>query len=323
MVDMITFGPVPSRRLGRSLGINNIPPKSCSYSCLYCQVGPTQQKEISPRPFYKPETIKQAVMQQLESINSAGQQIDYLTFVPDGEPSLDSNLDETIELLRPLGYKLAVISNASLVWKTEVQNALHKVDWVSLKVDAADAPTWRRINRPHRDLELDRILDGIISFANDYHGTLATETMLVQGINDSIASVTAVAKYLEQLLPDTAFLAVPTRPTCEAGIAPPAEQVINQAYQILSDRLPQVELLIGYEGNAFAFTGNAEQDLLSITAVHPMREEAVKDYLLRAGEDWQLVQRLITEQKLQKTEFGGNHFYLRCLPNRQATDLND
>ncbi len=323
MVDMITFGPVPSRRLGRSLGINNIPPKSCSYSCLYCQVGPTQQKEISPRPFYKPETIKQAVMQQLESINSAGQQIDYLTFVPDGEPSLDSNLDETIELLRPLGYKLAVISNASLVWKTEVQNALRKVDWVSLKVDAADAPTWRRINRPHKDLELDRILDGIISFANDYRGTLATETMLVQGINDSIASVTAVAKYLEQLEPDTAYLAVPTRPTSETGIVPPAEQVINQAYQILSDRLPQVELLIGYEGNAFAFTGNAEQDLLSITAVHPMREEAVKDYLLRAGEDWQLVQRLITEQKLQKTEFGGNHFYLRCLPNRQASDFND
>jgi wyosine [tRNA(Phe)-imidazoG37] synthetase (radical SAM superfamily) len=320
---MITFGPVPSRRLGRSLGINNIPPKSCSYSCLYCQVGPTHQKEISPGPFYKPETIKQAVMQQLESISSAGEQIDYLTFVPDGEPSLDSNLNETIELLRPLGYKLAVISNASLVWKTEVQNTLHKVDWVSLKVDAADAPTWRRINRPHKDLELVRILDGIISFANDYQGTLTTETMLVQDINDSIASVTAVAKYLEQLLPDTAYLAVPTRPTSETGIVPPAEQVINQAYQILSDRLPQVELLIGYEGNAFAFTGNAEQDLLSITAVHPMREEAVKDYLLRAGEDWQLVLRLIAEQKLQKTEFGGNQFYLRCLPDRQAEGLND
>jgi wyosine [tRNA(Phe)-imidazoG37] synthetase (radical SAM superfamily) len=321
---MITFGPVPSRRLGRSLGINNIPPKSCSYSCLYCQVGPTHQKEISPRPFYKPETIKQAVMQQLESISSAGEQIDYLTFVPDGEPSLDSNLGETIELLRPLGYKLAVISNASLVWKVEVQNALHKADWVSLKVDATDDPTWRQLNRPHRDLELDRILDAIISFANDYHGILTTETMLVQGsINDSMASVTSVAKFLEQLMPATAYLAVPTRPTSETGIVPPAEHVINQAYQILSNRHPQVELLIGYEGNAFAFTGNAEQDLLSITAVHPMREEAVKAYLLKAGEDWQLVQRLIAEEKLQKTEFQGSHFYLRCLPNRQVLDFND
>lgn len=262
-------------------------------------------------------------MQQVESISSAGEQIDYLTFVPDGEPSLDSNLGETIELLRPLGYKIAVISNASLVWKTEVQNALHKADWVSLKVDATDDPTWRHINRPHRDLELDRILDGIISFANDYHGIMATETMLVQGINDSIASVTSVATYLEQLLPATAYLAVPTRPTSETGIVPPAEQIINQAYQILGDKLPQVELLIGYEGNAFAFTGNAEEDLLSITAVHPMRKEAVQAYLLKAGEDWQLVMRLIAEGKLQKAEFQGSHFYLRCLPNRRVLDFND
>ncbi|MEA1888599.1 MAG: radical SAM protein [Pseudomonadota bacterium] len=313
---MITFGPVPSRRLGRSLGINNIPPKSCSYSCLYCQVGPTQQKEIALRPFYTPEAIKQAVVQQVESVSSAGEQIDYLTFVPDGEPTLDSNLGETIELLRPLGYKIAVISNASLVWKTEVQNALHKADWVSLKVDASDGPTWRLINRPHRDLQLDRILDGIKSFANDYQGTLATETMLVQGINDSVASVTTVADYLEQLVPAAAYLAVPTRPTSETDIVPPAERVINQAYQILSNKLPRVELLIGYEGNAFAFSGNTEEDLLSITAVHPMREEAVKAYLLKAGEDWELVLRLIEEGKLQKTEHQGSRFYLRCLPNR-------
>ncbi|MEA1889070.1 MAG: radical SAM protein [Pseudomonadota bacterium] len=313
---MITFGPVPSRRLGRSLGINNIPPKSCSYSCLYCQVGPTQQKEIACRNFYTPEAIKQAVIQQVESVSSAGEQIDYLTFVPDGEPTLDSNLGETIELLRPLGYKTAVISNASLVWKTEVQNALHKAGWVSLKVDASDDPTWRLINRPHRDLQLDRILDGIKTFANNYQGTLATETMLVQGINDSVASVTSVADYLEQLAPAAAYLAVPTRPTSETDIVPPTERVINQAYQILSGRLPRVELLIGYEGNAFASTGNAEEDLLSITAVHPMREEAVKAYLLKAGEDWELVISLIKEGKLQKTEHQGSHFYLRCLPNR-------
>jgi len=320
---MITFGPVPSRRLGRSLGINNIPPKSCSYSCLYCQVGPTQQKEIACRSFYTPEAIRQAVIQQVESVSSAGEQIDYLTFVPDGEPTLDSNLGETIELLRPLGYKIAVISNASLVWKTEVQNALHKADWVSLKVDASDDPTWRHINRPHKDLQLDRILDGIKSFANGYRGTLATETMLVQGVNDSVASVTSVADYLEQLVPAAAYLAVPTRPTSEIDIVPPTERVINQAYQILSDKLPRVELLIGYEGNAFASTGNVEEDLLSITAVHPMREEAVKAYLLKAGEDWELVLRLIEEGKLQKTEHQGSHFYLRRLPNRQAPGFID
>jgi len=313
---MITFGPVPSRRLGRSLGINNIPPKSCSYSCLYCQVGPTHQTEITLRRFYTPEAIKQAVIQQVESVSSAGEQIDYLTFVPDGEPTLDSDLGETIELLRPLGYKIAVISNASLVWKTEVQNALHKADWVSLKVDATNDPIWRHINRPQKNLQLDRILDGIKTFANDYQGTLATETMLVKGINDSVTSVTSVADYLEQVVPAIAYLAVPTRPPSEMRIVPPAEQVINRAFQILSDRLPRVELLIGYEGNAFASTGNAEKDLLSITAVHPMRKEAVKAYLAKTEEDWKLVLRLIEEGKLQKSEYQGSHFYFRCLPNR-------
>jgi wyosine [tRNA(Phe)-imidazoG37] synthetase (radical SAM superfamily) len=249
-------------------------------------------------------------------VSSAGEQIDYLTFVPDGEPTLDSNLEGAIELLRPLGYKIAVISNASLVWKTEVQKALHMADWVSLKVDATDDPIWRHINRPHSDLQLDRILDGIKTFANDYQGTLATETMLVKGINDSVASITSVADYLEQVVPAIAYLAVPTRPPSEMRIVPPAEQVINRAFQILSDKLPRVELLIGYEGNAFAFTGNAEEDLLSITAVHPMREEAVKAYLVKAGEDWELVLRLIEEGKLQKAEHQGSDFYLRCLPNR-------
>ena len=106
-------------------------------------------------------------------------------------------------------------------------------------------------------------------------------------------------------------------------IVAPTERVINQAYQILSDKLPRVELLIGYEGNAFASTGNVEEDLLSITAVHPMREEAVKAYLLKAGEDWELVLRLIEEGKLQKTEHQGSHFYLRRLPNRQAPGFID
>jgi len=117
---MIAFGPAQSRRLGRSLGINNIPPKSCSYSCIYCQAGPTQQQEIFPRSFYSPEEILHAVKNQIEIVLSKGEKIDYLTFVPDGEPTLDTGLKQSIELLRPLGYKIAVISKGSLIWRKEV-----------------------------------------------------------------------------------------------------------------------------------------------------------------------------------------------------------
>ena len=107
----ITFGPVPSRRLGRSLGINNIPPKVCSYSCVYCQVGKTLQMETEPRDFYRPEEIQMEVTGRLDALYVKGETVDYLTIVPDGEPTLDRNLGKTIELLRPLGSKIAVISN--------------------------------------------------------------------------------------------------------------------------------------------------------------------------------------------------------------------
>jgi len=310
---LLTFGPVPSRRLGRSLGINNIPPKCCSYSCVYCQVGRTREQEIMPRTFYQPEEIRHAVLAQVEAAHRAGETIDYLTFVPDGEPTLDEHLGKMIDLLRPLGIKIAVISNSSLVWREDVQSRLCKADWVSLKVDAVDEVIWQQVNRPHEELQLSDILQGIERFAKQFQGELCTETMLVEGINDSQESVVAVTEFLAKIKPHKAYLSIPTRPPAEVNIHAPSEHVINRAYQILQAKVPAVEYLIGYEGDAFAFTGNAERDLLSITAVHPMREEAVNELLIKAGKDWDLMQRLLTEGKLKQVDFSGAHFYVRCL----------
>jgi len=224
---LLTSGPVPSRRHGRSLGINNIPPKCCSYSCVYCQVGRTLQREIKPHTFYQPEEIQRAVVAQVEAAHRAGEVIDYLTFVPDGEPTLDVHLGETIDLLRPLGIKIAVISNGSLVWREEVRSRLSKVDWVSLNVDAVDEVMWRQANRPHDDLRLPDILQGIERFSQQFQGKLCTETMLVEGINDSQVPVAAVAKFLAKIKPHTAYLSIPTRPPAEEGIRAPSEEVIT------------------------------------------------------------------------------------------------
>jgi len=109
--DLLTFGPVPSRRLGQSLGINNIPPKICSYSCVYCQVGRTLHMQAERKAFYKPEEILKAVERKVKDAKNKGEGIDYLTFVPDGEPTLDINLGKEIELLKQLGIKIAVITN--------------------------------------------------------------------------------------------------------------------------------------------------------------------------------------------------------------------
>jgi len=159
---MIAFGPVPSRRLGRSLGINNIPPKVCTYSCVYCQLGRTIKMQVERRAFYEPEDILRDVQDKVEKAREAGESVDYLTFVPDGEPTLDINLGREIELLRPLGIKIAVITNSSLIWREDVREALMKADWVSLKMDSVREEVWRRINRPHGSLQLTSILDGAL-----------------------------------------------------------------------------------------------------------------------------------------------------------------
>jgi wyosine [tRNA(Phe)-imidazoG37] synthetase (radical SAM superfamily) len=310
---MIAFGPVPSRRLGRSLGVNNIPPKVCTYSCVYCQLGRTRKMQVDRRAFYQPKEILKDVEEKVGSARRVGESIDYLTFVPDGEPALDANLGREIALLKPLGIKIAVITNASLIGREDVRDDLMEADWVSLKVDSTREDVWRRINRPHGTLQLPSILDGMLEFARAYGGKLATETMLVEGVNDSDDHLEEVADFLAQLGTATAYLSLPTRPPAEKWVRSPREEAINRAYQILSQRADQVEYLIGYEGNAFAFTGSVEEDLLSITAVHPMREEAVSEFLARARADWPIVYRLIEENQLIVTEYGGKMFYMRRL----------
>lgn len=315
---MIVFGPVPSRRLGRSLGINNIPPKICSYSCIYCQVGRTDQLRIERAAFYAPAAVYEAVCQKVKSAREAGEEIDYLAFVPDGEPTLDVNLGREIDLLRDLGIKIAVITNASLLGREEVRSDLAKANWVSLKVDAVEEDIWRRINRPHGRLNLGDIMEGALRFSRDYSGELTTETMLAAGVNDGEKQLRQIAAFLERIHPKIAYVSIPTRPPAETGVAPPDEETLNRAYQIFAAKLTGVELLTGYEGDVFSFTGNAEEDLLSITAVHPMREEAVRAFLEKSGDSWLLIQKLLDRGQLAETAYGGRKYYLRKLPGKMS-----
>lgn len=117
----LVFGPIPSRRLGRSLGINNIPPKVCSYSCVYCQVGLTTNLSIERNEYYSPMIIYTEVRDRLNEIRNNKERIDYLSFVPDGEPTLDVNLYETTQLLQDFGIKIAVFTNSSLIWKKKFE----------------------------------------------------------------------------------------------------------------------------------------------------------------------------------------------------------
>lgn len=293
------------------MGINNIPPKICSYSCVYCQLGRTSEMRTERRACYEPEVVLQDIRRKVELAASAEETVDYVAFVPDGEPTLDVNLGREIELVNSLGIPVAVISNASLIGDEGVREALHRADWVSLKVDAVREGIWREIDRPHGALRLDTILDGIRRFAEEREGKWVTETMLVAGCNEGTDHLAEIADFLAEVGPATAYLAVPTRPPAETRVNPPSEEALHRAYQILSEKLDRVEYLIHYEGDEFSLTGSVAEDLLNITAVHPMREEAVNALLARARADWGLVHELIAHGQLVELDYRGDRFYSR------------
>jgi len=313
---MRVFGPVPSRRLGSSLGINNIPPKVCTYSCIYCQIGKTITLQCERQAFYEPDDLAREVKEKVNEVKKRDTKIDYLSFVPDGEPTLDINLGKIIERIRPLHIKIAVITNGSLINRKDVRKDLQKADLVSLKLDAARRKTWLRTDRPHKSLDQKAILDGMLEFKAIFKGEIITETMLLKGMNDSYEEVSKIADFLKLLKPKKSYISIPTRPTAVKGTLPASDEALNIAYQIFTQNADNVEYIIGYEGNEFGFSGNVEEDLLGITSVHPMREEAVREYLKKAGADWHVITDLIQRDSLIELKYQGKNFYMRKLPGK-------
>ncbi len=306
---MIAFGPIPSRRLGRSLGINNIPPKVCSYSCVYCQVGLTTKISIEQQEFFSPMIIYNEVKDRWKEIKANKERIDYISFVPDGEPTLDKNLCETIGLLQDFGIKIAVFTNSSLIWKKEVQSALNLADYVSVKIDAIEQNTWKQINHPSVSLNLNKILDGILDFKENYKGTLVTETMLINGINDNEDELIKIAHFIVKVDPEIAYLTVPTRPTPLKNIHRPERVKTKNAYRIVKSIFNNTELLDEYEGNEFSISSETEESLISIMGVHPMRKDAVEKYLKKSNSNLQTIKKLVDEQKIKELDYDGYTFY--------------
>lgn len=308
---MKIFGPVPSRRLGQSLGVNNVRAKTCSYACVYCQLGRTRQLQIKRETFYDLDELIEELKENLKVLEQKKEEVDYITFVADGEPTLDINLGRALEELNQTGIKTAVISNSSMISDENVRKELKYADWVSLKIDAVTEKIWKKIDRPHGSLNLSEILEGIEIFSKEYMGEFATETMLVKGINDNQEEIEKIADFIKTLNTDHSYIAVPTRPPAEYYVEKAEPEEINMAYQIFKSRGINTEYLIGYEGNKFSSTGNLEKDLLNITAVHPLKEEAVAELIKKTGSEWKDIERLIAEAKIIETEYGGEKYYLR------------
>jgi wyosine [tRNA(Phe)-imidazoG37] synthetase (radical SAM superfamily) len=308
---MIAFGPVSSRRLGLSLGINNIVShKVCSYSCVYCQIGETHKKSVIRKDFYEPENLVENVEMHLNMLDEKHRP-DYLTFVANGEPTLDINLGEEIKLLKKLGIPVAVITNSSLLQFPETRSDLMEADWVSVKVDTVNKSDWRKINRPPAFMKLQEILDGIGIFAKEYGGRLHTETMMVQNFNDSEKQIGQTAHFIAGLDPETAYLSIPTRPPAIKEIKFIAEENLTRAWQTFRDLGIKTELLTGFEGTDAGFTGNAFEDILNITAVHPLREDTMKELLEKENAEMLVLDSLIFQGLIKEIKHEGMTYYLR------------
>ncbi len=307
----IIFGPVPSRRLGRSLGINNIPAKICSYSCVYCQLGRTRNFASAPASFYDPALICERLKEKTDRLSAANETFDYVTFVSDGEPTLDSGLLSEINYVKSLGYKTAVITNSSLICDPLVSTALKAADIVCLKVDAVFEDIWIKINRPAKNIQLRFIMDGILKFSREYNGTLITDTMFIDGLNLSTAHLEALGDYLLNLSASKNYISVITRPPAEERVKKPPAEALNEAYQIINGFTGRAEYNTGYEGDNFNFMYDVEKELLGIISVHPMREDALEAFLKKASCGRKPVERLIKSGKMIETVYDGMKFYIK------------
>ena len=316
----IVFGPVPSRRLGSSLGINNIPPpKRCTYSCIYCQLGATKILTVERSRFYDTEILRKALSEKLSEINE--DELDYITFVPDGEPTLDESLGEHVKAIRELSDKpIAILTNSTLISNEDVRGDLMEFDLVSIKLDAASEKVWKRINRPHPSLNLEEVLDGMRIFRRDFSGKLISETMLIDCVNSERSEIRRIAEELSKIEPDKAYIAIPTRPPAESWVKPVDEEKLVESYEIFSESLgrDRVELLIGYEGAEFKIGRDPIRDLLSVATIHPIRLDYAHQILSKSIQDPdELIERLVDLGEIRLVEYRGRTFLVRRRERRE------
>jgi len=307
------FGPVPSRRLGRSLGINNIPSKYCSYSCIYCQVGRTKNLTIKRRKFYDVSSILNELIPVLNRLGEKS--IDYITFVPDGEPTLDINLGKIAREIREItDIPLAILTNSSLLFMEDVRNDLTYFNLVSLKIDSVIDKIWRKINRPYGKLDINKILEGIIEFRDIYNGKIITETMIIKNINDSIENFKSNIDFISSIDVDKAYISIPIRPPAEKWVLPSTKDKIVEAHEIYREKLgDRVELLIKPEGEKFlSSTGEIVEDFLATISVHPMREDYAYKFIEKSGEiPSKILKKLLEEKKISRIKYRGKYFYIK------------
>jgi len=302
------FGPVPTRRLGQSLGIDPVPLKTCNWNCVYCQLGRSKPMKNERADFFPAEDILTEVEDALKSHQPG--EIDWITFVGSGETTLYTSLGWLIQEVKKLtSLPVAVITNGSLLHKREIRQDLSTADAVLPSLDAGTPDLYRRINRPYPTLSFESFIDGLIAFSEEYQGNLWVEVMLVKDLNDTEEELNKIATALERINPDEIHIMQPTRPPVETWVKPADEEGLKRALTILGDKARVIHPASG----SFDLGGGKTivEAVVGIVTRHPMREDELVEALnsWTAGDVAKTLFTLAESGKVQVVERNGVRFW--------------
>jgi wyosine [tRNA(Phe)-imidazoG37] synthetase (radical SAM superfamily) len=263
------YGPIPSRRLGRSLGVDPIPSKTCNWNCIYCQLGRSTPLTNARREYIPREAIL-AELRAALAHHAAGE-IDHISFVGSGEPTLHSGLGWLIRSVKQVtSIPVAVITNGVLLHRADVRDDLLAADIVMPTVSAGAPELYRQIHRPHPEATFARLIEGLETFRSVYRGQLWAEVMLIRDVNDSEAALTELAAVLRRIQPDQVHIILPDRPPAEPWVLPTDQEGLLRAEAVLGPIAHIVHPFSnGVHVNDYATPGEA---IVSIVTRHPMSQ---------------------------------------------------
>jgi wyosine [tRNA(Phe)-imidazoG37] synthetase (radical SAM superfamily) len=301
------FGPVPSRRLGISLGVDIIPFKTCSLDCLYCECGRTTRLTCERRRFFPP----QRVLDELQAVLAETPHLDFITFSGSGEPTLNSDLGWLInEIKKTSRVPLAVLTNGTLLFREDVRRDLLRADVVLPSLDAATTGGFARINQPCPGLDLERIIAGLEEFRREYSGRIWLEVFMLKGVNDSEDDMRALQRALQRIHPDKVQLNTLDRPPACPGVESVDYAFLEKVRAHWTGLPVEIIKRTGRREEIAAFSSNLENSLLNTIRRRPLTLADLMALTAKGeGEVRQYLDVLEREKKIRPVIQGGQIFY--------------
>lgn len=308
------FGPVPSRRFGRSLGVDLTPLKTCTLDCVFCQLGHTSRKTLERRE-YVPVA---EVTAELARWRDEGGQADYITLAGSGEPTLHSGFGAVLEFIRgALPFPSVLLSNGTLFWQSEVREAARRAHLVKLSLSAWDALTFRRVNRPHAEIDFDLYLAGLRTFGEAREGKLWLEVFLVEGLNTTREGLERLARLAETIAPDEIHLNTAVRPTAERSVqATPRERMEEWAGWFR----PRATVIAGFPKRAGVNVEAGERAILDMLRRRPCTAAQVAEaFDMHRNEVAKYIGDLARANRV-RDEYQGGEVYFKAIGGTDGKD---